>query len=260
MSLQRPYVDVADGQSVVQSLVRAVGIVAGGFLVLVLLQTLVFQLAGITSAEQLRQQPGLYALMSGLPGLSFVLAALGYVRVRDDWTLFSVGRPTKRDVGWILLGFVVLAAVNQVMSVVLAVLSSLLSELFDVTVSAGQNTVVELMQANPEAIFYLIPVTLLFVAPGEELLFRGVVQGLLRRSLGVVPGIVGASVIFGGIHVVSIGSGDAWTYVLVATVLGLVLGTVYEYTENLVVPTVIHALWNTSLFLYVYYQVTGGSL
>jgi membrane protease YdiL (CAAX protease family) len=157
-------------------------------------------------------------------------------------------------------GFVVLAVVNQLMSALLAVVSSLLSELFGITVSAGQNTIVELIRANPETVLFLIPVTALLVAPGEELLFRGVVQGLLRRSLGVVPGIVGASLIFGGIHIVSISSGDAWTYIVVATALGIVLGTAYEYTENLAVPIVIHALWNSSLFVLIYYQVTGGSV
>jgi membrane protease YdiL (CAAX protease family) len=259
MSLERPYVDFADGQSVAISVVRSLSVVAGGFLVLIVLQTLVLSLTGIESTETLRGMPVVWALVSGLPGASFVVAALAYMRVREERSLFAVGAPTPRDGLWIVAGFVALAVLNQVMSVVLAVLSSLLDSLFDITVTVGQNSVVELVQANPEVAFYLLPVTVLFVAPGEELLFRGVVQGLLRRSLGVVPGIVGAALIFGGIHVVSISSGDAWTYVLVATALGLVLGTIYEYTENLLVPIAVHALWNCSLFLYIYLQVTGGA-
>lgn len=258
MSLERPYVDVTDGQSVAISVVRSLGVVAGGFLVLVVLQTLLLSLAGIDSTAALREMPVLWAVMSGLPGASFVVAALAYTRAREERALFELGMPTVRDGIWIVGGFVALAVLNQVMSELLAVLASLLDSLFGVSVTVGQNTVVEIVRANPEVAFYLLPVTVLFVAPGEELLFRGVVQGLLRRSVGVVPGIVGAAVIFGGIHVISISSGDAWTYVLVATVLGLVLGTIYEYTENLLVPVAVHALWNCSLFLYIYLQVTGG--
>lgn len=258
MSLERPYVDVADGQSVAISVVRSLSVVAGGFLVLIVLQTLVLSLAGIESTEALQEMPLLWALTSGLPGASFVVAGLAYMRAREERALFEFGVPTVRDGLWIVGGFVALAGLNQVMSALLALLSSLLDSLFGVSVTVGQNTVVEVVRANPEVAFYLLPVTVLFVAPGEELLFRGVVQGLLRRSVGVVPGIVGAAVIFGGIHVVSISSGDAWTYVLVATALGLVLGTIYEFTENLLVPIAVHALWNCSLFLYIYLQVTGG--
>lgn len=256
MSLERPYVDFADGQSVAVSVVRSLSVVAGGFLVLIVLQTLALSLAGIESTEALRQMPVVWAVMSGLPGASFVVAALAYMRLRDERSLFVLDAPTVRDGLWIAGGFVALAVLNQVLSVLLELLASLLDSLFDITVSVGQNAVVEIVRANPEVAFYLLPVTVLFVAPGEELLFRGVVQGLLRRSLGVVPGIVGAALIFGGIHVVSISSGDAWTYVLVATALGLVLGTIYEYTENLLVPIAVHALWNCSLFIYIYYQVT----
>jgi membrane protease YdiL (CAAX protease family) len=258
MSLERPYVDFADGQSVAVSVVRSLSVVAGGFLVLIVLQTLLLSLAGIESTEALRRMPVVWAVMSGLPGASFVVAALAYMELRDERSLFVLDAPTVRDGLWIAGGFVALAVLNQAMSALLELLASLLDSLFGVSVTVGRNAVVEIVRANPEVVFYLLPVTVLLVAPGEELLFRGVVQGLLRRSLGVVPGIVGAAAIFGGIHVVSISSGDAWTYVLVATALGLVLGIIYEYTENLLVPIAVHALWNCSLFLYIYVQVTGG--
>jgi len=259
MSLPGPYVDFDEGGVVAQSLVRAVGVVAGGFLVLIVFQSLFFALAGIESAAQLRQAPTLWAAASALPGLSFGVAAVAYVRARDE-SLFEVGVPTPRQVGIVVVGFLALVVVNQLMQGVLSVLSTLLSELFGVTVDAGQSSVVTTLQANPWVVALAIPVTILFVAPGEELLFRGVVQGLLRRSTGTVPAIVGAGLLFGSIHLVSIESGDGWTYVLVATVLGIVLGTLYEYTENLVVPIAVHGLWNSALFLLIYSQATGASL
>jgi membrane protease YdiL (CAAX protease family) len=104
----------------------------------------------------------------------------------------------------------------------------------------------------------MIPVALFFVGPAEELLFRGVVQGLLRRSFGVVPGLLGASALFGVGHYLAISSGSAWTYLLVAGALGLVLGAVYEYTENIVVPAITHGLWNAGLFVINYYIAVAG--
>jgi membrane protease YdiL (CAAX protease family) len=101
----------------------------------------------------------------------------------------------------------------------------------------------------------MIPVTLLFVAPAEELVFRGVAQGLLKRSFGPVPGIVASSALFGVGHYLAAGSGDAWTLVLVSGALGLILATIYEYTENIAVPTLAHGLWNAGLFGMNYYAV-----
>jgi len=255
MALERPYIDVGDSNVVATSLVRAVGVIAGGFLVLILFQSLAFGLMGISSTEQLRQLPLLYAAVSALPGLSFVVASIGYMQMRDDRELFGISLPSPSDLLWIGGGLVGIVAAYLLASSLVTVISTLLSTLFGITVSAGENTIIGVIEANPEIVLYLIPVTVFVVAPGEELLFRGVVQGLLRRSLGVVPAIAGASLLFGGIHVVSIGSGDAWTYVVVASALGAVLGAAYEYTENLVVPIVIHAVWNAALFALTYYQV-----
>jgi len=257
MALERPYVDVGENGAVATSLFRAVGVIAGGFLVLVLFQSLAFELLDIASTEQLRQTPLRYAAVSALPGLSFIVASLAYMQLRDDRELFGVSVPSSRDWLWTGVGLVGIVAAYLLASGLITIISTVLSTLFGITVAAGENTIIAVIEANPEVILYLIPVTVLVVAPGEELLFRGVVQGVLRRSLGVGPAIAGASLLFGGIHILSVGSGDAWTYVLVATALGAVLGLVYEYTENLVVPIVIHAIWNAALFGITYYQVMG---
>ena len=257
MALERPYVDVGDNNAVATSLVRALGVIAGGFLVLILFQSLAFELLNIASTEQLRRAPLSYAAVSALPGLSFVVASIGYMQLREDRSLFGISLPTSRDLLWVGVGLAGIVAAYLLASGLIAVISTLLSTLFGITVAAGENAIIGVIEANPEIILYLIPVTVFVVAPGEELLFRGVVQGLLRRSLGVGPAIAVASLLFGGIHIVSISSGDAWTYVLVATALGAVLGLAYEYTENLVVPIIVHAIWNAALFVLTYYQVMG---
>jgi membrane protease YdiL (CAAX protease family) len=136
---------------------------------------------------------------------------------------------------------------------------SLVSEmLFGTPIEAGKSAVIGRGKETPSLFLYMIPVTLLFVAPAEELVFRGVAQGLLKRSFGSVPGIVCSSALFGVGHYLAAGSGDAWTLVLVSGTLGLILGTIYEHTENIAVPILAHGLWNAGLFGMNYYAVVAG--
>jgi uncharacterized protein len=73
---------------------------------------------------------------------------------------------------------------------------------------------------------------------GEELLFRGVLQAWLSDLAGPWIGVALAAVIFGLMHFLS------WTYFLLATGLGLYLGTLYELTGNLLLVCLVHALYD----------------
>lgn len=73
---------------------------------------------------------------------------------------------------------------------------------------------------------------------GEELLFRGAVQGWLAGSLSEVVAIGVASLLFGLVHYVS------FTYFLVATGLGLLLGTAYVLSDSLALVMVWHAVYD----------------
>lgn len=71
----------------------------------------------------------------------------------------------------------------------------------------------------------------------EELLFRGCIQGGLRRATGSpLVGIVVTSTLFASIHL-------AWTIPPIF-VLSLLFGVVYERTRNLWAVTIMHALFN----------------
>jgi membrane protease YdiL (CAAX protease family) len=73
---------------------------------------------------------------------------------------------------------------------------------------------------------------------GEEMLFRGVIQGALARSLGRALGISIAATLFGLLHPVSA------TYVMVACLLGAYLGLVWMLSGNLLTVIVAHALYD----------------
>ncbi|MDZ7828938.1 MAG: type II CAAX endopeptidase family protein [Halofilum sp. (in: g-proteobacteria)] len=73
---------------------------------------------------------------------------------------------------------------------------------------------------------------------GEELLFRGVLQAWLADGLGPWLGLGLASVVFGFMHAVSP------AYFVVATVMGLYLGALYHFTGNLVLASLVHAIYD----------------
>ena len=78
----------------------------------------------------------------------------------------------------------------------------------------------------------------LLAGVGEELLFRGAVQGWLSLHLGPWPAIVLASVLFGLVHYVSL------AYCVVAAGLGLVLGIAYYLSASLGMVMLWHALYD----------------
>jgi membrane protease YdiL (CAAX protease family) len=73
---------------------------------------------------------------------------------------------------------------------------------------------------------------------GEELLFRGALQGWLVWHLNDGVAILVAAVLFGLVHYLS------FTYFLIATGLGLVLGIVYWMTDSLLLVMVWHGVYD----------------
>lgn len=73
---------------------------------------------------------------------------------------------------------------------------------------------------------------------GEETLFRGVLQPALGTRLGDLGGLLGAGALFGLAHSVS------GLYALLAGLMGIYLGAVFLVTGNIVVPIVVHALYD----------------
>lgn len=77
-----------------------------------------------------------------------------------------------------------------------------------------------------------------FAGVGEELLFRGAIQGWLAAHTNTTIALLVASVLFGAVHYVS------FTYFVVATGLGLVLGLAYELTDSLLLVMVWHGVYD----------------
>ncbi|MFB9808419.1 lysostaphin resistance A-like protein [Haladaptatus pallidirubidus] len=126
-------------------------------------------------------------------------------------------------------------------------------------IQSAQNEIATLGEQDPRVFLLLIPLSFLLIGPGEELLYRGVVQERLRESFGRWPAIALASLIFAFVHVFSLQGQDTGiiVYLGILFVLSPILGAAYEYTRNLVVPALIHGAFNALQFGLAYLMMTG---
>lgn len=180
---------------------------------------------------------------------AMVVVIAWYVRFIGTERLIRAVVPGRRGVALIVGGTVVLLggqyAINQLLQWA--------------NLSPGANQAVLAGSGDPTYFLAMAVVSILVVGPAEELLFRGAVQGRLRESWGSWPAIIAATVLFGLVHIPAVTGGfeAQLSYALVAGVLGVVLGYLYEYTNNLVVPAVTHGCYNASLFFLLYLSEIG---
>ncbi len=116
-------------------------------------------------------------------------------------------------------------------------------------------TVLHLIQFDPSiAHWKSLPVDaaaiFLFTAWPEELLFRGLLQNSLSRTLSSVSGgWIAASVIFGLAHINNNGVFPNWRYVLLATIAGIFYGRTWRKTGSIFPAAIVHALVDTTWHL-----------
>jgi membrane protease YdiL (CAAX protease family) len=234
----------------IRSVGTAIGLTYGSIIagnLVILIAIIIFSELGISVTSN----PSLQLLLSTvlLQGVTFGGIALLYVKVRGlelDFVPFSV--PSRRDAAVIVAGIFVLLGVLVVTSLVLSSLG----------IESAENQVVTVGEQNPEVFLLLIPLSFLLVGPGEELLFRGLVQGVLRETLRPSRAIVLASALFASIHLFALTGEGKLVYIAVAFALAIILGATYEYTDNLAVPALIHGAYNAVQFAGAYLTATGG--
>jgi CAAX amino terminal protease family. len=221
--------------------IALIGTTAGA--VLVVITTLTLSSAGVDI------QPLSEILISLVmaTGLGFGGVAVGYLRYRGQ-SIRYVG------LHWPSLRHIFLALGGYISSFILAMSAAVLITLTGT--EAASNSAAEAGRANPEILLFLIPASFLLIAPGEELLFRGIVQSTLREILSAPLAIVLASCIFAAIHYFSLMGAPRARLVSIAVLVlpTLIFGSVYEITDNLTVPILTHGAYNATLFSILYLQ------
>lgn len=186
---------------------------------------------------------GQYVGFLGL-GLAY-LRYRGFDRARITDYL-GVRWPTLREVGLIVVGYVAII-------VVVIVWAGLIDTL--VATEPADNEGAETIAAaeNPWVLPAAIALMFLVVGPCEEVLYRGVVQNRLRERLSAVPSIFIASAVFAAVHVVAFAAEPMAVLVAIGILLGpsVVFGAIYEYTQNIVVPSLLHGLHNSIIVVLI---------
>jgi len=184
-----------------------------------------------------------------LQGVTFLGGSLLYLQLRpEDAPEVPVRMPSAREGAVGLGGFVLLLALLLGIQALLSV--------FGITVA--ESSIVQEGAERPWLLLVLVPASLLIVGPGEELLFRGLVQGHLREAYSAPAAIGLASGVFAVTHAGSFTGTGAIASLAVVFSLALVLGAAYEFTENLVVPILMHGAFNALQFLLEYLRATGA--
>ncbi len=96
----------------------------------------------------------------------------------------------------------------------------------------------EQMESISTSTISMVVMTVVFAPILEELLFRGIIlKGMLNKGVNPKNAILISALIFGAIH------GYPWQAVG-AFFLGIILGWIYERTESLLLPIMLHAFNN----------------
>lgn len=174
--------------------------------------------------------------------------AVGYLSMNDYGLSFlDLKWPTVSDAAWTVGGTVVLFGALIGISLLMGAAG----------VESSSHGTAEAAAENPDMLLLLVPASILVIGPFEELLYRNIIQKSLYRRFSRYGAVVVGSVIFAAVHLPAYdtaGGGEVMASLAVIFGLSLVLGTIYERTENLVVPAIVHGLFNAIQFasLYVY--------
>lgn len=171
---------------------------------------------------------------------------VGYLYVRRYSVSVPIKRPERRDLGYALSGAIAALVFATGASGVLTWLGRTPGAVLD-----------ELITQNPVVALWLALLSIVVVAPIEEYLFRGVIQGRLRQTFSPPTAIVLASMLFGSLHfgnyVGSVSTVVGWSLLIAG--VGVIFGSIYERTNTLIVPIVAHAIYNTVLFTAGYFAL-----
>lgn len=168
--------------------------------------------------------------------LGFLLAGALYVRYRS--VSIRIVRPSRTDWRYIGGGLIVALVAAITLSFVLDWLGLLPGSVLE-----------DMATTDPTILLILAGLSLVLVAPAEELLFRGAIQGRLREFFGPLAAIATASIVFGLLHLTNYTGAVAPVVAgaLLITIIGAIFGVLYELTDNLAVPIIVHGVYNAIL-------------
>lgn len=180
-------------------------------------------------------------LMLPLNFIGLAFGGLVYLKVTNrGWDWLDLRRPGKMDVIWMIGGTVLILGSLIVVGMIAQFLEP----------DPPEQVLLLWLQDDVVLILFMIAVVWLLNAPAEEFVFRNVIQKRLYADFSGIGAILITSLLFAGIHVLTFVIVGQSIIDITIPILGIFIGSVimgYAYlrTENLYVPIVIHALYNS---------------
>lgn len=223
-----------------------------GLLVGFLLGMVTFGLVGTPLSLSVEAPPGqlLFTL-----GTYLGLAAVGgfyLLRYELGLSFVRARRPTLGDIG--------VAAATVLALLALAIALPILIERLGLPLA--DHSIADSIEANPTIALIFLPLSVFVVGPAEEFLYRGIIQTRLTSVFDTGGAVAVAALIFAAIHFFAYLDpanvpGTIVTVFLLLLPLGAILGSVYEYSDNLVVPALAHGFYNAITFGLSYADTVG---
>lgn len=251
-------------------IVLALGLAIGGLsLFTVLALVLASQLYGLSLeavmqlSAQPNTQPHTWGALMLLQGASLLGAGAGVALLplitRQPWRRYFAPRPLG-SAGWLLSAAALVVVVLPFMSLLIAWnaqahFPAFLHD-FELWARAKEDQAAELTKTltllnSPARLLVGMVVIAIVPAVAEELVFRGVIQqNLVRWFHSRHVGVWLAAALFSAIHMQFFGFVPRF-------VLGLVLGYLYEWSGNLLVPVAAHFTQNASQLLLLFLAQRG---
>ena len=200
---------------------------------------------------------GFLALMTLNFTAFYLVGAIYLWWTERGWSYLDLRVPSLREWG------ITIAAVFASIGVVIGV--SLLSMLLGI--EGSDNEIVQLIGDDSMLVLYMIVIVFLFNAPAEEFLFRNVVQKRLYAPFSKMGAVIATSVIFALVHFpvyafAADGGFETPSAIAISLTVvfagSIIFGYVYARTENLVVPILAHAGYNSFIFFMLYLAIEFG--
>jgi uncharacterized protein len=182
-----------------------------------------------------------YVLMASLGIGVLYLSIKSYLPLASDWFQFNWKS------NWLLWGIG-----GYLVATPLVIVVSLINDKIWHG-QGGSNPLLQIMLESKDSIALLLFfLTAAVAAPlFEEFLFRGFLLPSLTRYLPTWGAICISGLIFGVAHL-------SLSEIVPLTTLGIILGTVYVRTRNLLAPMLLHSLWNSSTLVSLYILGSGN--
>jgi membrane protease YdiL (CAAX protease family) len=202
----------------------------------------------------------IFLVLEGLvvSGASYILhdaAKLGYWEVAELFTsyllLFGVlkiifllrGQPLLRSLGWVHQPF---SPVSLVFFGFLLVVVSMALQILLRTPDI-QTPFSKMLDSGLASRLAIALFGVTFGPVVEELLFRGFLQPVFINAVGVFPGILATSVLFGAMHLTQ--NADLWQAGVTITVAGFGFGVVRHISGSTRASSIVHVAYNVLPFL-----------